>query len=96
MTTTVGIAVAKKGDVHIFLNGLGTVTPPATVMVKTQVSGQLIRIAFTEGQQVKKGDFLAQIIRGPSRLFWTSKRDNWNEIVRCFKMRGSIWLAIRS
>jgi multidrug efflux system membrane fusion protein len=61
MTTTVGIAVAKKGDVHIFLNGLGTVTPPATVMVKTQVSGQLIRIAFTEGQQVKKGDFLAQI-----------------------------------
>jgi multidrug efflux system membrane fusion protein len=61
MTTTVGIAVAKKGDVRVFLQGLGTVTPPATVTVKTQVNGQLVQIAFTEGQHVKKGDFLAQI-----------------------------------
>jgi multidrug efflux system membrane fusion protein len=61
MTTTVGIAVAKQGDIQVFLQGLGTVTPPATVTVKTQVSGQLVQIAFTEGQHVKKGDFLAQI-----------------------------------
>ena len=61
MTTTVGIAVAKKGNIEIFLSGLGTVTPPATVTVKPQVSGQLIQVAFTEGQHVKKGEFLAQI-----------------------------------
>src|SRR6202162_1019568 len=61
MTTTVGVAVAKKGDIQIFLQGLGTVTPPATVTVKTQVNGQLTQIAFTEGQKVKKVSFLAQI-----------------------------------
>lgn len=57
----VGIALAEKGDVPITFEGLGTVTPLATVTVKTQINGQLTQIAFQEGQLVKKGDFLAQI-----------------------------------
>jgi multidrug efflux system membrane fusion protein len=57
----VGIAVAEKGEIPIILQGLGTVTPLATVTVKTQLNGLLTQIAFTEGQLVKRGDFLAQI-----------------------------------
>jgi multidrug efflux system membrane fusion protein len=57
----VGVATAATGDVRVVLNALGTVTPLATVTVKTQIAGQLQQIAFTEGQMVHKGDFLAQI-----------------------------------
>jgi membrane fusion protein, multidrug efflux system len=57
----VGTGVAEKGDIPITLEGLGTVTPLATVTVKTQLNGLLTQIAFTEGQLIKKGDFLAQI-----------------------------------
>jgi multidrug efflux system membrane fusion protein len=57
----VNVAKAQKGDIPVILNGLGTVTPLATVTVRTQISGQLQQIAFTEGQMVKAGDFLVQI-----------------------------------
>jgi len=58
---TVAVAAAKRDEMPVTLNGLGTVTPLATVTVKTQIAGQLTQVAFTEGQMVKKGDFLAQI-----------------------------------
>jgi membrane fusion protein, multidrug efflux system len=58
---TVGAASATLGDVRVVLNELGTVTPLATVTVQTQINGQLTDVGFTEGQLVKKGDFLAQI-----------------------------------
>jgi membrane fusion protein, multidrug efflux system len=50
-----------KGDVNINIDALGTVTSLATVVVRTQVSGQLITVAFKEGQEVKKGELLAEI-----------------------------------
>ncbi len=45
----------------VVLSGLGTVTPLATVTIRSQVSGYLTQIGFREGQTVKAGDFLAQI-----------------------------------
>jgi membrane fusion protein, multidrug efflux system len=54
---TVGASTAALGDVRVILNELGTVTPLATVTVQTQLTD----VGFTEGQLVKKGDFLAQV-----------------------------------
>jgi multidrug efflux system membrane fusion protein len=51
----------KKGDINITLNALGTVTSLATVTIRSQISGYLQKIDFTEGKEVKKGDLLAEI-----------------------------------
>ena len=66
--TPVGVATVQKGDMPVTLTGLGTVTPLATVTVKTQINGYLVTVAFQEGQMVKKGDFLAQIDPRPYQV----------------------------
>jgi multidrug efflux system membrane fusion protein len=53
--------VVGKGDIGINLNALGTVTSLATVTIRTQISGYLQKIDFKEGDDVKKGDLLAEI-----------------------------------
>ncbi len=57
--------VAEKKDVPIYLDGLGTVQAFNTVTVRSRVDGQVQKIAFTEGQDVKAGDLLAQIDPAP-------------------------------
>jgi multidrug efflux system membrane fusion protein len=55
------VATAVAGDIQVKIPALGTVTPLATVTVRTQITGTLQRILFTEGQAVHQGDSLAQI-----------------------------------
>lgn len=57
----VSVATAALGDIEVKIPALGTVTPLATVTVRTQITGTLQKIFFTEGQFVHQGDALAQI-----------------------------------
>ena len=58
-------AVVQKSDLQVYINGLGTVTAFKTVTIRSRVEGELIKVAFTEGQMVNEGDLLAEIDRRP-------------------------------
>jgi multidrug efflux system membrane fusion protein len=64
----VGVAVASKKTLDIYINALGTVTPLGTVVVHSRVDGELTRVLFKEGQLVKQGDLLAQIDPRPFQV----------------------------
>lgn len=57
----VSVATVASGEITVRIPALGTITPLATVTVKTQISGQLEKIFFKEGQLVKEGEMLALI-----------------------------------
>jgi multidrug efflux system membrane fusion protein len=63
----VDTAAVSHADVPIYLQGLGTVQAFYTVTVTARVDGELQKIAFTEGQNVRKGDLLAQIDPRPNQ-----------------------------
>jgi multidrug efflux system membrane fusion protein len=52
---------ATTADVPVLLDGLGSVTPVATVTVRSRVDGELVKILFREGQVVRSGDLLAEL-----------------------------------
>src|SRR5271155_1756790 len=58
-------APARKGNIDVYIDALGTVTPRNTVVVHTRVDGQLMSVGFREGQNVKAGDLLAPLAPRP-------------------------------
>ena len=55
------VGSVSQGDVPLYLSGLGTVQAYNTVAIKSRVDGQLVKILFKEGQDVKIGDVLAVV-----------------------------------
>ena len=62
---------ARKGTIDVYIDALGTVTPRNMVVVHPRVDGQLMTVAFREGQDVKAGDLLAQIDPRPFEVLLT-------------------------
>jgi multidrug efflux system membrane fusion protein len=65
MVIRVGAEKAEVRDLPVILNGLGSVEAYNTVAVKSRIDGQLVQVAFREGQEVKEGQLLAQIDSRP-------------------------------
>jgi multidrug efflux system membrane fusion protein len=60
-STPVKASTVRKGDLKLYLTGLGNVTPLNSVTLRSRVDGQIIKVAFTEGQLVHEGDLLIEI-----------------------------------
>jgi membrane fusion protein, multidrug efflux system len=66
-TATVTTATAEKGDIGVYLDEIGTVTPVYTDSITSQVNGLVVSVHFKEGQLVQKGDALIDIDPNPYR-----------------------------
>lgn len=75
----VGVAAATRGAMPVTVHELGTVTPIATVTVLPMLSGYITQVAYHEGQDVRKGQFLVQI---DPRQYEIDKQQAEGQLVR--------------
>jgi multidrug efflux system membrane fusion protein len=68
MTVPVVVATAQKGDLPVYLIGIGSATAFNTVTVRSRVDGQIVKVNFTEGQFVHAGDALIEIDPRPYQV----------------------------
>lgn len=64
----VGTATARRGEMDLYLTGLGTVTPLRTVTLRSRVDGELVKVLFKEGEMVDEGKLLFQIDPRPYKI----------------------------
>ena len=90
------VAAAEKADFPVYLKGLGTVQPFNTVTVKSRVDGEVIRIAFRQGEMVKEGDLSPRSTLAPTRPRSTRPRLKRNRTSRTSPTPGSTWRGSRT
>src|SRR5271169_3349194 len=61
-------AKARKGDIAVYITGLGSVIPINTVTVKSRVDGQLMKVLYHEGDLVHEGDLMVEIDPRPYQV----------------------------
>ena len=84
-TVTVTAATAKKGDIGVYLNAIGTVTPVYTDLITSQVTGLVSQVHYREGQMVRKGDPLIEIDPRPYQANCCRRRERWSATPTCWR-----------
>ncbi|HEY6329185.1 MAG TPA: efflux RND transporter periplasmic adaptor subunit [Blastocatellia bacterium] len=78
MPVPITIATAESGDIGVYVNALGYVTPIYMITLHSRVDGQLMAIHYREGQMVKEGDVLAELDARPFQAALTQAQGQYD------------------
>ena len=75
---TITTVTAQRGNIGVYLDSIGTVTPVYTASITSEVTGLVVAVHFTEGQRVQKGDPLVDIDPRPYRATLLQAQGRWS------------------